>query len=60
MKQMNNRNKQSGFLAVGLGLALTAIFGVFAAAVETTARDQKMAKQPVKQTAELAYQGTDN
>ena len=60
MKPMNNRNKQSGFFALGLGLALTALFGVFATAVETTARDQKVAKQPVAQVAEVARQGNDS
>ncbi len=60
MKTMNTRNKQRGFFAVGLGLALTALFGAFAAVVETTVHDQQVAEQSVEQSAALASQGNDN
>lgn len=60
MKQMSTCNKQDGFFAVGLGLALAAAFGVMAVGIETTVSDHDAAEQPAAKEAQVAYQDNEN
>ena len=62
MKSNITRSKQSGFFAVGLGLALAATFGVFAATVETTAPDRQpqSVERSAPQDRDVAYQESSN
>jgi negative regulator of sigma E activity len=59
MKSMKVRNKQSGFLAVGVGLLLTAVFGVTAMTVTPDNGDQQIVEQPDAQVQQLAQKNSD-
>lgn len=59
MKLRNTCKQQSGFFAVGLGLALTAVLGLTAATLPSGDYDESVVDQPVQQVPNMAYQDSD-
>ncbi len=59
MQQTNTCNTQGGFFAIGLGLALTAVFGLTAVTLSTDEGDEAVVAQPAQQAPDLVYQDSD-